>query len=369
MAIDMVPPKRRRLTDESEFDIIAGDDDEQLQILLCLEELTLAYKSMDYDFIPEEVDSRDVGVTERTIMVVGSSYIPKLNAEKPLGEDASFICLNKQVIGVADGVGGWAKKGIDSGVYSRELMTNAELAIQKQSSITTIDLMKVLNEAFSHTKVKGSSTACILSLFDDSLHTVNVGDSGFVVIREGIIVYKSKVQQSRFNCPFQLGNGSSSDDSSVAKKISVSVIAGDVIVLGTDGLFDNVHDFELEAIVNSGVESWELDVPKTLAWRIVQYALDNAKNTEVYTPYSAIVVTTCEIVWLRWLIADMGVHISLPTPLHCDNKSAIQIAKNSVFHARMKHIEIDYHFPVIIYSSGPYRFLLFRRPCRLLIFL
>ncbi|KAG5617167.1 hypothetical protein H5410_016991 [Solanum commersonii] len=61
-------------------------------------------------------------------------------------------------------------------------MKNAELAIQKQSSssstITTIDLMKVLNEAFWNTKAKGSSTVCILSLFDDTLHAINVGDSG-----------------------------------------------------------------------------------------------------------------------------------------------------------------------------------------------
>ncbi|XP_049388320.1 probable protein phosphatase 2C 55 [Solanum stenotomum] len=232
--------RRRRLT---EFDFITGDDDEQLQFLLRPEELTPAYDFMDEDikliqtFTPEEVDNKDksdVGVTVRTIMVIGSSYIPKLNVEKPLGEDASFTCANKQAIGVADGVGGWAKKGIDSGVYSRELMKNAELAIQKQSSsssITTIDLMKVLNEAFWNTKAKGSSTACILSLFDDTLHAINIGDSGFIVIRKGIIVYKSKVQQSRFNCPFQ-----------------------------TDGLFDNVHNFELEAIVNSGVDSWESDV-------------------------------------------------------------------------------------------------------------
>ncbi|KAG5617168.1 hypothetical protein H5410_016992 [Solanum commersonii] len=71
-------------------------------------------------FIPEEVDSKDkfdVGVIVRTIMVTGSSYIPKLKVEKPLGEDTSFICANKQAIGVADGVGGWAKKGINLGVY------------------------------------------------------------------------------------------------------------------------------------------------------------------------------------------------------------------------------------------------------------
>ncbi|KAG5623792.1 hypothetical protein H5410_009010 [Solanum commersonii] len=195
-------------------------------------------------FIPEEVDSKDksdVGVTGRTIMVDGSSYIFEIERRKAIR---------------------WTKKGIDSGMYSRELMKNVELAIQKQSSssITTMDLMKVLNEAFSNTKAKGSSTACICLFCDDTLHAVNVGDSGFVVIREGIIVYKSKVQQSRFNCPFQLGNGSTSDDPNIAEKISVTVIAGDVTVLGTDGLFDNVHDFELEAIVNLGVDLWESDV-------------------------------------------------------------------------------------------------------------
>ena len=30
--------------------------------------------------------------------------------------------------------------------------------------------------------------------------------------------------------------------------------------------------------------------------------------------------------------------------MYCDNKSAIQIAHNSVFHKRTKHVEIDYHF-------------------------
>ena len=56
------------------------------------------------------------------------------------------------------------------------------------------------------------------------------------------------------------------------------------------------------------------------------------------------VVTTSEIVWLRWLLADMDVHISHSTLLHCDNHSPIQIARNSVFHGRTKHIEIDCYF-------------------------
>ena len=37
----------------------------------------------------------------------------------------------------------------------------------------------------------------------------------------------------------------------------------------------------------------------------------------------------------------MGVFISHPTPMYCNNKSAIQIVHNSAFHERTKHIEID----------------------------
>ena len=40
----------------------------------------------------------------------------------------------------------------------------------------------------------------------------------------------------------------------------------------------------------------------------------------------------------------MGVSLSSPTPVYRDNRSAIQIAHNDVFHERIKHIEIDCHF-------------------------
>ncbi|XP_026453282.1 uncharacterized protein LOC113354016 [Papaver somniferum] len=48
--------------------------------------------------------------------------------------------------------------------------------------------------------------------------------------------------------------------------------------------------------------------------------------------YRALSHTTSEIVWLRWLVDGMGVHISGPTPLFCDKKDVIHIAHNDVFH-------------------------------------
>ena len=60
--------------------------------------------------------------------------------------------------------------------------------------------------------------------------------------------------------------------------------------------------------------------------------------------YRALTDTTSELLWLRWLLTDLGVSTSSATPLYCDNQSAIHIAHNDVFHERTKHIEIDCHF-------------------------
>ncbi|GJS41978.1 uncharacterized mitochondrial protein-like protein, partial [Tanacetum coccineum] len=79
-----------------------------------------------------------------------------------------------------------------------------------------------------------------------------------------------------------------------------------------------------------------------ISWKSKKQDVLSKSSTEAEN--RAMAVTTSEIVWLRWLLANMGVRISRSTPLHFDNRSAIQIARNSVFHEHSKHIEIDCHF-------------------------
>ncbi|TYK26219.1 putative mitochondrial protein [Cucumis melo var. makuwa] len=79
-----------------------------------------------------------------------------------------------------------------------------------------------------------------------------------------------------------------------------------------------------------------------ISWRSKKQSVVSRSSTE--SEYRALADTTAELLWLRWLLADMGVPQQGPTLLYCDNRSAIQIAHNDVFHERTKHIENDCHF-------------------------
>ncbi|KAG7551468.1 Retrotransposon Copia-like N-terminal [Arabidopsis thaliana x Arabidopsis arenosa] len=68
-----------------------------------------------------------------------------------------------------------------------------------------------------------------------------------------------------------------------------------------------------------------------------------ASRSSAESEYRALADTTCELIWLTQLLKDLHVHITGPANLYCDSTAAIQIASNSVFHERTKHIEIDCH--------------------------
>jgi len=65
-------------------------------------------------------------------------------------------------------------------------------------------------------------------------------------------------------------------------------------------------------------------------------------STEV--KYRAMDNTTVELTWLTFILKDLCILMTSPPTLYCDNLSALHITINPVFHARSKHIELDYHF-------------------------
>ena len=50
-----------------------------------------------------------------------------------------------------------------------------------------------------------------------------------------------------------------------------------------------------------------------------------------------------EAIWLKRLCSDVGVDAEQIT-IWCDSQSAIFLAKNPTFHARTKHIDVQFHF-------------------------
>ena len=52
----------------------------------------------------------------------------------------------------------------------------------------------------------------------------------------------------------------------------------------------------------------------------------------------------CEVVWMRYLLEELGYNISHPSPLLVDNKSAIQVAKHPEHQSTMKHVHHMYHW-------------------------
>jgi protein phosphatase PTC7 len=120
------------------------------------------------------------------------------------GEDSYFMTPN--LVGVADGVGGWNENGVDPGEISRSLMRNASTIVKSAGHTSTITTQEVLARAYAKAvadeKVEaGSTTACIVRLKESSdgralLEYTNLGDSGFALIRDGAVIFRSKFQVS-----------------------------------------------------------------------------------------------------------------------------------------------------------------------------
>eukprot|EP00062_Callorhinchus_milii_P026957 gi/632989689/ref/XP_007883781.1/ PREDICTED: protein phosphatase PTC7 homolog [Callorhinchus milii] len=173
------------------------------------------------------------------------------------GDDACFVAGHRlaDVLGVADGVGGWWDYGVDPSQFSTTLMRTCQRLVQEGLFVPS-NPVAILTTSYNEmlqnkAPLLGSSTACLVVLDRQrgQLHTANLGDSGFLVVRGGRIIHRSQEQQHYFNTPFQLAiapteaRGSVlSDSPESAEGSTLAVEVGDIILTATDGLFDNLPD-------------------------------------------------------------------------------------------------------------------------------
>ena len=79
-----------------------------------------------------------------------------------------------------------------------------------------------------------------------------------------------------------------------------------------------------------------------ISWASKKQHTVSRSSTEA--EYRALAITAAELAWIRQLFCDLHVPLHVPPLIHCDNISAIALSSNPVFHSRMKHLQIDYHF-------------------------
>jgi hypothetical protein len=79
-----------------------------------------------------------------------------------------------------------------------------------------------------------------------------------------------------------------------------------------------------------------------ISWSARKQPTVSRSSTEA--EYKSLANATAEMIWVQKLLTELGVQHPSMARLWCDNLGATYLSANPIFHARTKHIEIDFHF-------------------------
>jgi hypothetical protein len=79
-----------------------------------------------------------------------------------------------------------------------------------------------------------------------------------------------------------------------------------------------------------------------VSWSAHKQPTVSRSSTEA--EYKVIANGTAEIMWIQILLQELGIQHPSVASLWCDNLDATYLSANLGFHARTKHIDVDYHF-------------------------
>eukprot|EP00403_Amphidinium_massartii_P023860 CAMPEP_0178398170 /NCGR_PEP_ID=MMETSP0689_2-20121128/14635_1 /TAXON_ID=160604 /ORGANISM="Amphidinium massartii, Strain CS-259" /LENGTH=566 /DNA_ID=CAMNT_0020018925 /DNA_START=89 /DNA_END=1790 /DNA_ORIENTATION=- len=215
------------------------------------------------------------------------------------GADAYYFDAETSSFGVADGVGEWEWRfKISARAFADELMEGSKQAAQGVDASASRNLgaaaREMMQSGYDCTTSFGAATAIVAKLGNDSDHigVACVGDSGLMLLRPETIgrhttycfVSRTKEQQHQFNLPFQLTRlplpadfGEQWKDALVAATIKLNdtdrkmdepsdadpyswkVQHGDLLVMGSDGLFDNLYQKEIQDICDCATSPFDVE--------------------------------------------------------------------------------------------------------------
>jgi hypothetical protein len=92
--------------------------------------------------------------------------------------------------------------------------------------------------------------------------------------------------------------------------------------------------------LGSGVISWVSRKQKTVA------------DCSCYAEYIALCEVSHEVIFLQELLSDLISPITSSTTLLCSNDAASQLTEDHIFHTRVKHIRVKFHYVRELVASG-----------------
>ena len=221
-----------------------------------------------YDFEPSNTDA--LGLQK------GDNLHEKRKRRPESGQDAYFVSRvgahpNMTAFAIADGVGGWTEHGVDPADFSHGLCSYmAQVALSWTSDDGKLSPLQLLDRGYAaitnDPDVKaGGSTACVAVVDEDGrMRIANLGDSGFLQVRLGTVHHYSNPQTHAFNTPYQMsltppdilrqarifGSMPLDDKPDRADLADHMLRHGDVLVLATDGVWDNLDSQDVLKIVS-----------------------------------------------------------------------------------------------------------------------
>lgn len=218
------------------------------------------------------------------------------------GDDAMLV--SPTVMAIADGVSGWESKGeqCSLGIWSRSMVETLSRLMTEYKLNTTPhhlnkrDIDQILDDSYLHTShlmdlqnLRGSSTLVLCMLSGEYLKMISIGDSKVFVIRGNEIVKKNDEQFVSDLCPQQIGTQTLNVmPSEVAWVDSMKLQPDDIIVMCSDGITDNLHEWEIANMVDEYVH-FKNDDMKSVASKILRKAKQTAFDDHAYTPYNEMV--------------------------------------------------------------------------------
>ncbi|BBH06313.1 hypothetical protein Prudu_017933 [Prunus dulcis] len=79
-----------------------------------------------------------------------------------------------------------------------------------------------------------------------------------------------------------------------------------------------------------------------ISWSSKKQASVSRSSTEA--EYRALAHCAADISWIRQVLCDLHMIVPEAPLLHSDNLSALALSANPVFHSRIKHLDVDFHF-------------------------